>query len=63
MFAKWIKCTQKHAAEGIRTHRNVERACDIGKVIFITQKLRKLEGVAKFTYLQLFVVTYSSQKN
>ena len=30
-FAKWIKCTQKHAVEGKLSQKNVERACDDGK--------------------------------
>ena len=27
-FSKWIKCTQKHATEGKKSTKNVERACD-----------------------------------
>ena len=30
-FAKWIKCTQKHAVKGKLTQKNVDRACDDGK--------------------------------
>ena len=32
-FAEWIKCTQKYAAEGLKSHRNVERACDVANIL------------------------------
>jgi hypothetical protein len=27
-FSNWIKCTQKHATEGKKSTKNVERECD-----------------------------------